>query len=52
MDASLDDIAEEIRGYVKAYFAHFEYVPATYEVVRLRIDKITEYLRSPVASGS
>lgn len=49
-DAALDEIAEEIRGYVKAYFAHYEYVPATYEVVRLRIDKITTYLRNPVAA--
>jgi cytochrome c2 len=51
-DAPLDEIEEEIKGYVKAYFEHYEYVPATYELVKLRIEKITNYLRSPAAAGS
>jgi cytochrome c2 len=48
-DASLEEIADEIRGYVKAYFDHYKYVPATYELVKLRIDKITNYLKDPAS---
>ncbi len=48
-DASLDDIAEEVRRCVRQRLIDHEYVPAVYGLINRRIDKIVAYLRSDVA---
>lgn len=47
---SLDDLAREVRAYLRRRLSEREYVPALYELVSRRIDKIVAYLEesSPV----
>jgi hypothetical protein len=50
-DGNIDEITDEVCGYIKHYFEYRDNVPAIYELVKLRIDKIKSYLEDPVATG-
>ena len=47
---SLEEIAEEAREFLRARMRARDYVPALYDLVSRRIDKIVSYLRLPGAS--
>jgi hypothetical protein len=49
-EGNIDEITDEVCGYVKHYFESRDKVPAIYELVKLRIDKIKTYLEDPVAT--
>ena len=48
--ASVEEIAEAARVCLKKRMKEHEYVPALYDLVDRRIDKITVYLKSPAAA--
>lgn len=50
-EGNLDQITDEVCGYIKHYFETRDNVPALFELVKLRIDKIRGYLENPVAAG-
>lgn len=45
-ELSLDEVVIEVQEYLRRRIADRGYVPALYELVRLRIRKIVDYLRS------
>ncbi len=45
--ASLEEIESEVKSYLRRRLTERDYVPALYELVSRRIDKIVAYLRSP-----
>ena len=49
-DGNLEEITDEVCGYIKHYFETRDNVPALYELVKLRIDKIRGYLENPVGA--
>lgn len=51
-DASLEEIAEEVKAYLRRRLVEREYVPAVYELVSRRIEKIVSYLRSTTPAVS
>lgn len=50
-EGNLDQITDEVCGYIKHYFETRDNVPALFELFKLRIDKIRDYLENPVAAG-
>ena len=51
-DATLEEIAEEVKSCLHQRLIDHEYVPALYALVNRRIDKITAYLSSDVPAES
>ena len=51
-DASLDEIVAEVKAYLRRRLEERQYVPALYELVNRRIEKIVAYLKSPTPTGS
>lgn len=50
-DATLDDVVDEIRAYLRRRLIERDYVPALYELMNRRIEKIVAYLSQTVPSG-
>lgn len=46
-DISLGELVKEVRAYLRRRLSEREYVPALYELVSRRIDKIVAYLEEP-----
>ncbi|MFW5684611.1 MAG: hypothetical protein ACOC1I_07150 [Spirochaetota bacterium] len=45
----LDEIVTEVRSYVQRRLIERDYVPALYELVNRRIDRVVDYLRTPAS---
>jgi hypothetical protein len=50
-EATLDDVVNEVRGYLRKRLNERDYVPALYELMNRRIEKIVTYLSQTVPAG-
>ncbi|MFW5743025.1 MAG: hypothetical protein ACOCW3_03960 [Spirochaetota bacterium] len=50
-EATLDEVANEVRAYLRKRVYEREYVPALYDLVDRRIEKIMTYLSETVPTG-
>ncbi len=48
--ATLDEMSSEVKSYLRRRLTEREYVPALYELVSRRVDKIVAYLKTPTPS--